>query len=330
MARINVAVLRGGPSDEFDVSLKTGAEVLRALPSDRYAPRDVVITKTGEWLQNGKQRDPHEVLHGVDVVFNALHGSYGEDGTVQRLLERFGVPYTGSRSYSAMLAMNKAIAKDHLRDADIALPRHFLVSHDSFDSLDRVAHSITELFGPMYMVKPVMGGSSVGTMKADNVHMLLLALRRLLTTYEQVLVEEYIEGREATCGVIDDFRGQSQYVLPSIEIIPPSSVPFFNYDAKYSGLTREICPSTFSKQVKERIASVALTAHTLLGLSDYSRTDVIVGNDGHVYFLEVNTLPGLTADSLFPKALQAVGAPYGQFLDHLLTRALERDRRNVR
>lgn len=326
MSKMRVAVLRGGPSEEFDVSLRSGERVLEALRRLEFDARDIVITRTGEWLHHGRERDPHEVLHGVDAVFIALHGAYGEDGTVQRLLERFGVPYTGSGSYSSTIAMHKAIAKDHLRDEDIAMPRHFIVSSDSTGMLDRVSSSIGQLFGPRYMVKPVAGGSSIGATRADNIHMLLLALTETLKTYSDVIVEEFIEGREVTCGIIESFRGQALYALPAVEIVPGQR-SFFDYEAKYDGKTTEICPSSFPNDTKMRIEFIARTAHERLGLSQYSRSDMIVGNDGHVYYLETNTLPGLTAESLFPKALDAIGASYDSFIAHLLTHATERQRR---
>lgn len=324
-----VAILRGGPSEEFDVSLKTGEAVIRALEDSHYVTRDIVITRDGEWLLHGRSRDPHEVLAGVDVVFNALHGAYGEDGTVQRLLERFGVPFTGSSSYAAALAMNKAIAKDHLRHHRIAMPRHFVVNRESRSTLDRVVQTINHLFGSRFMVKPVNGGSSIGAVRADNEHMLMLALVRALEKYEQVIVEEWIDGREVTCGVIEGFRNTPLYALPSIEIVHPEN-RFFDYEAKYSGTTTEIVPSPFNLETKRRIEEIAKTVHTTLGLSQYSRSDMIVGKDGHIYFLEVNTLPGLTSESLIPKALSAIGAPYRVLIEHLLTDALERSTRRVR
>ena len=325
MAQMRVAVLRGGPSEEFDVSLRTGENVLGALERLPFESRDIVITRSGEWLQHGRARDHHEVLHGVDVVFVALHGAYGEDGTVQRILERFGVPFTGSGSYSSTIAMHKAIAKDHLRSLDIAMPRHFIVTRESIGILDRLADSISHLFGPKFMVKPVKGGSSIGVIRADNAHMLMQALTETLSKYDDAIVEEYIEGREVTCGVIEAFRGQPLYALPSIEIVPTDRA-FFDFDAKYSGRTKEICPSSFTPALKARIETIAKSANEQLGLSKYSRSDMIVGNDGHVYYLETNTLPGLTSESLFLKSLDAIRASYDLFIEHLLTHATNRRR----
>lgn len=323
MSKTRVLVLRGGPSEEFDVSLKSGESVLSALPRSRYEPMDIVITRGGEWLLESRVRAPHEILHMGDVVFNALHGSYGEDGQVQRILERSGIPFTGSRSYPSAIAMNKAITKDKVRDVGVYLARHMVVGQSALSNPEGMARSITSLFGKRYIVKPINGGSSIGTLRADNEHELALALTKVLRTYEQALIEEFIEGREATCGVVENFRGHQLYALPPIEIVPPEGSLLFDYDAKYSGKSQEICPSRFSKAEKDVIEQAAKRVHEALGLSHYSRSDFIVTPQG-IYFLEVNTLPGLTTESLIPKALAAVGATYGEFVDHLITQALER------
>ena len=303
--------------------LECGENVIASLDTNKYHIFDVVITKAGEWLLHGRSRLPHEILQNVDVAFNALHGSYGEDGTVQRVLERHGVPYTGSNAYSSMVAMHKAIAKDHLRHENILLPRHFLVTKEMLAKADAVARSVTSLFGPRYIVKPSASGSSVGILRATGEAELHRALHTSLQSYESVLVEEYIEGREATCAVIESFRGAALYALPPVEIITASNAPFFNYEAKYSGTSTELCPSTFSFEIKKEIERIALHVHTTLQLSHYSRSDFIVSPNG-VFFLEVNTLPGLTAHSLLPKSLAAAGIPFAQFIDHLLTQATQK------
>lgn len=325
MSKVRVLVLRGGPSEEYDVSLRTGESVLQALAGSAYEPIDVIITRNGEWLHQGRERDAHVVLHSSDIVFNALHGSYGEDGQVQRLLERAGVPFTGSRSYPSAIAMNKAITKDTIRECGVLLARHMVVGSSALRNIEAMAHSIAELFGPKYIVKPVNGGSSIDTERANNEHELSLVLSRILSTHEQVLVEEFIEGREATCGVIENFRGEAIYALPAIEIVPPKNAGFFAANVKYTGESEEICPGRFSRSEKDSIEQAAKKVHEILELSQYSRSDFIVSPQG-VYFLEVNTLPGMTTESLFPKALQAVGVAYPDFITHLLTQALSRSR----
>lgn len=316
-----VAVLRGGPSGEHEVSIRSGQNALESLDRALFLPIDIVITKSGEWLRNGRSRSPHEALYGVDVALVMLHGAYGEDGGVQRELERHGVPYVGSRPHASAMAFHKAIAKDHVRRAGMRVPRHMIVGSGNVRSFDTLAASIVKLLGPVSIVKPVADGSSLGVLKTNNEHELLIALRDSLKRYEQVLVEEYIAGREATVGVIERFRGQQLYALPTVEIIPEHGL--FDYEAKYDGTTIERCPSTFSAHTKHEIERLAVVAHQALGLRHYSRSDFIVAHDG-MYFLETNTLPGLTEQSLFPKALHAVGSSTKEFLSHVLTQALHR------
>lgn len=315
--------MRGGPSEEYDVSLRTGEGVLAAIDRARYDPLDVTITRSGDWLLGGRTRSPHEILACVDVAFIALHGSYGEDGTVQRLLETHGVPYTGSAPFPSAIALNKVMTKDRLRDLEVRMPQHFLATAEAKENIEGLVDSIRELFGPRYVVKPVSGGSSIGTQIADNPQVLYAALKKGLEVYEQMLVEELIEGKEATCGVINNFRDQRLYALPAIEIVPPQDAGFFDYAVKYNGATEEICPGRFRRDEKDELERVARLVHEELGLSQYSRSDFMVSPQG-IYFLEVNTLPGLTAASLLPKALQAVGCTYEEFVEHLLVDALKR------
>jgi D-alanine-D-alanine ligase len=316
-----VAVLRGGLSSEYDVSLMTGAGVIAALVESPYITKDVVIARNGDWLVHGFPKTPEQALADVDCAFIALHGEYGEDGTVQRILERLHIPYTGSGSYASSVAMNKAATKEHLKKhaQSIHMAPHIKVSREGLHDVGALAHSISNLFGPEYVIKPNTGGSSIGTMMVGS-EGLTGALKEILETFDSVIVEKRVRGREATVGILDGFRGQTHYRLPEVEIVPPPKTDYFSADVKYSGDTQEICPGRFSSVEKERLLEAAHTVHTVLGLRQYSRSDFIVADDG-VYFLEVNTLPGLTSQSLFPKAVEAVGSTYRELVLHLLETA---------
>jgi D-alanine-D-alanine ligase len=318
MSYKRVAVLRGGPSAEYDVSLRTGAEVLQALALAGYPVKDIVITRTGEWLDGGRVRTSDQALEAVDVVFLALHGQYGEDGTVQRILERKRLPFTGSRSFPSAVAFNKVLTKDTLRAHGIRMAEHRHLRKEKFYSADIEARAIADAFGPQYIVKPVASGSSVGTMFVRDAALLPQAIRDAFTQSDEVMVEEFIRGREATCGVLEGYRNQPVYALPVVEIVPPAEATFFNAEVKYNGATEEICPGRFTYHEKAQIEEVARFVHEELGLSQYSRSDFII-RDGKPYFLEVNTLPGLTSESLFPKAMKAVGSN----LDHLVVHLVE-------
>ena len=320
MSRTVVGVLRGGPSHEYDVSLKTGAAILNALPEDQYRALDILIDKQGQWHHLGRPMDPMRALQSVDVVVNGLHGAYGEDGTVQRLFERVGVPYTGSRPEGAALSMWKPRAKEIVHNAGLLVPRGVAFSlPDERDSWN-LAREVFQQFAPPYVVKPSNSGSSVGIHLARTINDLNSMLADALDAHQAVLVEEYIAGAEATVGVIDDFREHDIYALPPVEIVLQDR-PIFDYGAKYDPSTRELCPSTFSRDVKHDLEWAAKTAHEALGLSHYSRSDFRVHPSGRIYFLEANALPGLTENSLIPKALREVGSSLKEFLIHIIDRA---------
>lgn len=322
MQRYRVAVLRGGASDEYDISLRTGEHVLEVLDRDLYDPLDVVITKAGEWLHQGRVRTPQEIISHIDLAFIALHGTYGEGGAIQRLFETAHIPHTGSRAFPSTIALNKVLAKDKLAALGVHMPRHMVVSLSAQANLIGIVDAITELFGPPYIIKQVNGTRSIGARFVENKHMLHAALAAALAEYEQVLVEEFIRGREATCGVIERFRDQDQYTFPPIEIALPNEVRFFDYETRTSGTAQEICPCRFAHDKKGEIEELARLAHEALDLSQYSRSDFIVADDG-IYFLEANTLPSLASDSQIPKALGTVGCSYNQLIGHLVADALD-------
>lgn len=319
--RTVVGVLRGGPSSEYEVSLKTGASVLENLDREKYEPRDLFIDRAGNWHLHGVTVPPEKALHGVDVAFNAMHGEFGEDGTVQRLLDRLKVPYTGSGALASATAFNKHLTKNEARKIGVKVA-HGIVVQDMGDT-EALAHQLFRSFPHPAIVKPVAAGSSVGTTIANNFHQLHFALEQAFKVSPQALIEEHIKGREATVGVVDHFRGQPTYALMPVEIIPPPHHPFFSYEAKYSGETIERVPGNFTHAEKAELERLAKAVHEGLNLDHYSRSDFIISRRG-IYFLEVNTLPGLTKESLLPKALHAVGSKLSDFIDHVVDLARKR------
>ena len=314
-----VGVLRGGPSREHDVSLKTGASMIAHLPEEKYATRDIYIDKQGVWHDRGRPSTPERVLRQVDVVLIGLHGEYGEDGQVQRLLEQFGVRYAGADSWGSHLAMHKLMAKAKAEELGIRTPEFRYLEAGA--DLEKAAQEIIRSFHQPVVVKPIGWGSSVGVSVVGGYAPVLGALGKLFADGAPgVLVEEFIRGREATTGVVERLRGEALYALPSIEIIPPEG-DFFSYESKYSGKSREIVPGNFTRVEAEELGRLAKRMHAALGLRHYSRSDFMVTPRG-IYYLETNTLPGLTRESLLPKALMSVGVPIQDFLSHLVTLAL--------
>ena len=321
MHKIRVGVLRGGPSAEYDVSLKTGQSVLQSLPQDRYDVKDVLIDRNGKWHMRGMAISETRVLDQFDVLFNALHGAYGEDGVLQRYLDQHGSKYTGSGALSSALAMNKTSAKEATKSGPCKHARHAVFDENL---VEEDILNIFRTFQQPSVVKPLSGGSSVSTTLSRSYDQLKNAIVEILLIGDRVLIEEYVRGREATVAVVEGFRGEQLYAFPPIEIVCGKS-DFFDYDEKYSGVAREICPAPFPRETTEALLEAAKYVHRTLGLRDYSRSDFIVAKDG-IYFLEVNTLPGLTPESLVPKAVDAVGATLPQFLSHLVDRAYMRKR----
>jgi D-alanine-D-alanine ligase len=315
-----VAVLRGGPSEEYEVSMNTGKNVLEALNSLGYLTKDIVITKKGEWLDNGVVRTQDQALEAIDVAFIALHGAFGEDGKLQRILQRKSISFTGSGALASATAFNKELTKKFVAKHGILTPKHVVLRGDGLWSVNHQINDVYKDLGTELFIKPISSGSSVGASLVTNQEQLEGLLDDMLRTYGEVLIEEFIKGREATVGVLQNFRNQDLYVLPPIEIIPPSEASFFNKEVKYNGTTAEICPGNFSYSEKERMAEIASAVHKTIGCDHYSRSDFLLRND-KIYFLEVNTLPGLTNESLYPKAARAVGLEFNDLIQHLVETA---------
>lgn len=315
-----VAVIRGGPSNEYEVSMQTGATVLNALKELGYQTKDIVITRKGEWLENGMVRRPEQALAAVDSVFIALHGRYGEDGKLQRLLQTHKVPFTGSNALTSNIAFNKILTKDTLKGTGIKSPKHYKVTKNDIARLNIIVPQLNSLLGEELFVKPISGGSSLGAEYVPTEEKLKTTLDSLLKEYDEVMIEEFIRGKEATVAVLEGYRNEPTYVLPVVEIVPPPDDPLFSYENKYNGKTEEICPGRFSYHEKSKLEDAARLIHQTLNCNHYSRSDFIV-RDGDIYFLEVNTLPGLTSESLVPKAAKAIGLSYNDLVGHIISRA---------
>ena len=321
--KISIGVLRGGPSSEYEVSLKTGEAVIEHLHPLKYIVRDILIDKDGVWHIGGASRKPGQALKGLDIVFNALHGEYGEDGKVQRVLDHFSIPYTGSDSLGSAIAMNKVLAKKRLLSEGVKTPVHAVVRAEDGDVEKQILSAFRSLPLPV-IIKPATLGSSVGMSVARDFTGFASGVRKALALSPVVLIEELVIGKEGTCGVVEGFRGEETYSLLPIEIRPPADKDFFDYDAKYSGKSQEISPGNFSPEETKELQRLAVLAHKALGLRHYSRSDFIVTPKRGIYYLETNTLPGLTSESLMPKSLRAVGSDLPEFLNHVIELALEK------
>lgn len=341
---MKIAVLMGGVSEEREVSLASGAQVSRAL---REAGHDVVAVDTSHGvlsaveeealLASGVKDPPPPALTrdllltgdtGVltrdaevaemDVVFLALHGGSGEDGTIQTLLEIAAVPYVGSDRVGCALAMDKDLSKRLFRDAGIPTPPWILARglQEGRKRLDEVVESL----GLPVIVKPPSGGSTLGLTLVRERRGLEDALELALAYEDEVLFETYVQGRELTVGILGD------EALPVGEIIPENEI--FDYECKYRpGMAQEIFPADLPIETSDRLRETALVAHAALGLRDFSRVDFILDGSGTAWCLEANALPGLTANSLLPKAALAREISFPSLCHRIAEMALRRGQR---
>jgi D-alanine-D-alanine ligase len=293
---------------------------LQILREEGYKPVDILISRDGIWHVNGLEMEPHEVVQHVDLVWNAMHGSYGEDGQVQHVLESIGIPFVGSNSFSSYLTFAKSKTKDRLKKLGIKTPQSLLLKGvGNVDTPEKMARRIIrELHGGPWVVKPNASGSSVLTFKVSTHQELLDVLQKMIDNgVEEVLVEEFISGKEGTVGVIHGFRYQDVYTLPPVEIRKhPDAI--WGHEEKYDGSIEEVCPGNFTPEERHELEELAALLHKEFDLSHYSRTDFMICPKRGIHVLEINTLPGLTEASLFPKALDAVGSSMSEFVDHII------------
>jgi len=319
--RYKVAVLRGGPSSEYEISLKTGKSVIESL-KNRHQVLDIVVDMHGDWYYNGFLVTPAEVLGDVDVVFNAMHGEYGEDGKVSQILEQINVPFTGPKAFSAV----QSIRKDHARNIfeNLGLKTPLAAVIEKTYDIEKVAYEVFRKMPMPLILKPHDKGSSLGIKVVKDFRDFVDSLSALFVHADKVLVEEYIKGKEATVGVIENFRDQELYPLFPTEIVLPEGKEIFDYDSKMNAQIKNVCPGCFSRQESEALQRAAVAAHRGLGLRHYSRSDFIVHPKRGVFILETNALPALGDNSLICKSLEACGAKYDDFLDHVIALATKR------
>ncbi len=292
---LRIAVMLGGPSAEREVSLRSGAAVAKALRSLGHAVSEVDPKES--WAL-----PPH-----TDAVFLALHGSYGEDGAVQAQLDAMGVPYTGCGAESSRVAFDKALTKERCIKNQVPTARYAVIRSK--------AAAWPPGFSPPCVLKPVRQGSSVGLRFIERVQEYPAAVEECLQYDTELLLEERIMGRETTVGIL---RGQA---LPVVEVRPKSGE--YDYQNKYTvGATDYFCPAPFSPATTLRIQEAGLAAFHAIGGRDYGRVDIMVDANERPVVLEVNTLPGMTETSLFPKAAAAAGLSYSDLCQTMVDLAL--------
>jgi len=301
---LRVALLAGGTSSEREVSLKGAKAVKQALMDLGHK---VEFFDPAYDLPKLVQRAKE-----FDVAFLCVHGPGGEDGTLQGFLEMIGLPYQGARVLGSALAMHKGLSKFLYQKAGLPVPKGFLFRKIApFKNIHKVAQTL----GYPLIVKPATQGSSVGLTLVEEEAILKEAVEKAFEFDEEILIEEYIKGRELTVGILDEKP------LPVVEILPKAK--FFDYHTKYTpGMAEEICPANLSEEITRKAQDYGLKAHRALYLRHYSRTDMIL-KDNEIYVLETNTIPGMTETSLLPLAAKVAGYSFKELIQKLLDLALK-------
>lgn len=296
--KIRVAVLRGGPSAAYEESLKTGAYVLsllREMP-EKYEPLDVFVDRDGRWHYRGVEHDPHQALSDVDAVWNALHGEYGEDGSVQQTLEGLRKSFVGPGIAAAAFANNKDVAKSLYKKHALATPAHAVVSLDDFSD-ERLVKIFRTLVHPV-VVKPATGVRALGVRMARTFHELKEAVKKTFEHSPKAIVEEYVGGKVSSCVVIENGKGERLYTL-----IPSGRHPV---------------------EVNKKIEEMARVAHEALGQRHFSSSDFIISPRGQIFIIETNSVPPLYEDSHLYHSLHATGWQPKDFVEHCLNLVLKK------
>ena len=299
---MKIGVIMGGISSEREVSLQTGQEMIKHLDRNRYEVVPIVVNQRADLIAQVQQA-------GINLALLALHGQYGEDGTVQGALETLGIPYTGSGVLASSLCMNKQLSKMLLKAVGVHTPAGLC-----WQGMDDYNPQAVEQLGYPVIVKPNMGGSSIGIQLVHHEKELLPAVQEAFDLGQAILIEPYLKGTELTCPIMD---GEA---LPIISIRSTHS-EWFDYKAKYEVGGAEEKVIQLPPVMEQRVREAALASYRLLQCKVYARVDIILYQDTP-YVLEVNTLPGMTAGSLFPKSAAAAGMTYTQLLDRLITSSL--------
>lgn len=337
--KLKIGLIFGGTSEEREVSLRSGQTIAQYLDPKKYDIIPVEVSRSGKWLTSSatirqigksirteKAEDTRQLVpiaEGtsgiIDVALLALHGPGGEDGTIQGMLELLGIPYTGSGVLASAVAMDKARAKRLAASCGVPVLRDVIVSKREFR---KIRTGFEPGFPGKVVIKPNKMGSSIGITIASDKKAAVIGLRNAFRHDTEAIVEPFMAGREITVPV---FGNASPKALPVIEIVPWKKSGFYDYSAKYqTGGSDHIIPAPLSPSQTKLVQKYALAAHRALGCRGITRSDFILDEKGRFWFLEINTIPGMTPTSLAPQSAAASGLPFGKFLDKLIKLALEK------
>ncbi len=299
---LRIGVIAGGISSEREISLLTGKNIYESLVRSGY--NATLLDFKDDFLSKIKK---------IDLAFLALHGRYGEDGTIQGLLECLKIPYTGSGVLGSAIAINKILSKEIIRNKNILTPDYIAIDFNGKQDLYNIAELVNKKLSFPVIVKPNREGSTIGINIVEEYGKLEHSIKDALKYDKKILIEKYIKGRELTVSII----GKEPVALPIIEIKPKSG--FYDYNAKYNYHSTEyIVPAELEEEIYMKISKTAIECHKALYCSSISRVDFILDNFNNAYFFELNTMPGMTATSLVPKAARAIGISFDHLVEIIL------------
>ncbi len=323
MTKIKVGVLSGGISLERDISLLSANNVLQHLDKEKYHIFNIIINKKAQFFCDNKEIKPEHLGKKIDIALSVLHGVWGEDGQIQTILDKNNITYIGSNALSSKNSFSKIISKKILVQNGISTPDYVVLNKNITDYAKTAKILITK-FSNRCVIKIDNSGSSLGVFICNNEQEINDALLKINSDFsfrDNIFVEQYIAGREYTCGVINNDIFLD--ALPIVEIIPQKLQKFFNFAAKYEYETNKICPANIKEQsLIKNIQNTALNVHKILKLADFSRTDFIYSNDNKLFTLEVNTLPYMANNSSFCQSLRVKGIDFSHFLSDLIVKKL--------
>ena len=327
--KTKVGVLRGGPSPEYDISLTTGKHILSLLKKEplceEYEPVDIFVDRDSVWHISGAPVTPEEAVSKVDVLFNAMHGAYGGDGRLQGILDSFAKPYTGTKALGSAMSLNKALAKEHFKNLGIKSPYYKEIKVGIDEDVEPIAHDLFKSFPMPVIVKPRSSGSSLGVSVATNFTELMQALEHTRGFSEEIVVEEYLTGKEIISGFIEDFRGKDLYHTMPLQVKHAENGEknnHFDWASKTSGVYNYESPAMITEEEKGIIESAIKSVKESFNLRHYGTFDFLIHPKRGVYLLEVNTQPSLQEEATLFKSLGSVGVKAHEFLGHVLKLAM--------
>lgn len=323
--KTRVGVLRGGVGPEYNISLETGSYVLAHISRDKYRAIDILIDRDGVWHQNGVPLAPEHLSEHVDVIFNCLHGVDGEDGRIQKFLESKNIPFVGSDTLSSALTGNKTAAKERLKSIGYKTPRYVVLQDlgqftDETEKLNHIRRKAMEVFkklGGSWIVKPILGSASTHTYLVTTFSELISILHHLSDLFNEILIEEYVEGKEVVSAILEGYRDNSHYAMPPHEVSLREDLP--KVGPKPMGLHRVYVVGKDSSQ-KKRIEDMTREIHREFGMSDFSLVEYIISPKDEIYVIEVDSVPILGRGMPVHSLLESVGISEAEFIDHLISR----------